>query len=240
MLVSATDDTPGTVAIFSISACWRRTTAAGSLTVSGMDRRNVCSDSGWVKPGSTCRSALNVRIINPAPTSRTSASATCRTTSVLRARCRSRLSVRLRPAARSVSATRGPGVLERRNQAERHAGGDRDERGEGERPAVERDLIHAREIRRRERDEHAEPAPRQGEARDAAEDAERRALDQQFAHELGPAGAERRADRQLVLPAVGPHQQQVGDVRARDEQHQADRAHQHPQHRRDLSDHASA
>jgi len=45
---------------------------------------------GSVKPGSTLRSAPNVRIISTALTTRTSASATCTTTSTLRALARSR------------------------------------------------------------------------------------------------------------------------------------------------------
>ena len=40
-------------------------------------------------------------------------------------------------------------------------------------------------------------------------------------------GAERGADRDLLLPAGGARQQQVGDVGARDQQHERDRAQQH-------------
>ncbi|HEV8394617.1 MAG TPA: hypothetical protein VGQ37_10100 [Vicinamibacterales bacterium] len=43
-------------------------------------------------PGATLRIAMNVRIMSPALTSSTSASATCATTSPLRVRTRSRLS----------------------------------------------------------------------------------------------------------------------------------------------------
>ena len=66
--------------------------------------------------------------------------------------------------------------------------------------------------------------------------AERHALHQQLAGDPSRAGAERRAHRELLLPRLGADQQQVGDVRARDEQHHADRAHQHPQHALDVAD----
>ena len=64
--------------------------------------------SGLVKPGSTSCRAWNVRIISPAPTSSTSAIATCATTRTPRARCRSRLSLSERPPARRLREIREP------------------------------------------------------------------------------------------------------------------------------------
>ena len=43
------------------------------------------------------------------------------------------------------------------------------------------------------------------------------------------AGAERRAYRDLAPPGGGAREQQVGNVRARDQQHEGDRAKQHEQ-----------
>ena len=60
---------------------------ASGTSCGGTPMRNVCNDSGSVKPGSTARSASNVRIIRPELTSSTSASATCPTTSAFCARC---------------------------------------------------------------------------------------------------------------------------------------------------------
>jgi hypothetical protein len=86
-LVRPTDDTPGIAAMFSMIACSVRTTSTSSGTcVRGIEIRSVCSSSGRVNPGCTRFSAWNVRIMRPDPTSSTSASATCTTTSVLRAR----------------------------------------------------------------------------------------------------------------------------------------------------------
>ena len=59
--------------------------------------RSVSTSSGRTNPGETSRMARNVRIIRPDATSSTTASATCATTSVLRARCRSRPSLEPRP-----------------------------------------------------------------------------------------------------------------------------------------------
>ena len=71
---------------------------------------------------------------------------------------------------------------------------------------------------------------------DAAEQAEDDAFEQQLAREPPGARAKRRANRQLLLPRVGPHEQQVGHVGARDEQDHADGRHQHPQRLLDVAD----
>ena len=67
--------------------CSIRTTASGSFTcaVGNRDAQRLHLLRPR-EPGSTCRSAWNVRIIRPELMSSTSASATCTTTSVLRAR----------------------------------------------------------------------------------------------------------------------------------------------------------
>ena len=50
--------------------------------------------------------------------------------------------------------------------------------------------------------------------------------------------APRAARTVSSLPApLGAHEQQVGDVRARNDQHDANRSHQQPQHRPDVTDH---
>ena len=67
--------------------------------------------SARVNPGSTCLSAWNVRIIRPEPISSINASATCTTTSVLRARRRSLLSLSERPPARNVVLRCNPACL---------------------------------------------------------------------------------------------------------------------------------
>ena len=88
-------------------------------------------------PGTTPRSARNVRIISPELTSSTSASATCATTSPLRVRCRSRLSLAPRAPASipdscrpaylnaGISPKRIPDRIETSSGEREHAGIDR-------------------------------------------------------------------------------------------------------------------
>ena len=66
--------------------------------------------------------------------------------------------------------------------------------------------------------------------------AEHQALREQLPRDAPPARAERGMNRQLLLPSLGAHQEQVGDVGARDQQHDADRAEQDPEHLADVAD----
>ena len=127
----------------------------------------------------------------------------------------------------------GPRRRHRRCEAEEHGRGERDEHREGQDPAVERrrlepwngELLGGRREQRLKtpgRDEHA--AGRAGPR-------ERDALDEQLPHEPETAGAERRPHRQLALPRRRARQEQVGDVGAGDEQHEADRAGQRAERR---------
>jgi hypothetical protein len=74
------------------------------------------------------------------------------------------------------------------------------------------------------------PARQQQPAR-AARQGEHRALHQQLAREAQAPGAERGAHRQLPAPGTRARQQKVGDVGARDEQHEADRGEERQEHR---------
>ena len=68
------------------------------------------------------------------------------------------------------------------------------------------------------------------EADDAAGGGEQQALDQQLPHDAPARGAHRVAHGDLARPCRRARQQQVGDVGARDQQHEADRAHQRQEH----------
>ena len=63
----------------------------------------------------------------------------------------------------------------------------------------------------------------------SAHDTQQDALGQELADEPGPARTQRRPDRQLPAPGQRPRQDQVGHVRAGDEQHERHGAHQHQQ-----------
>jgi hypothetical protein len=66
--------------------------------------------------------------------------------------------------------------------------------------------------------------------------AEQHTFGQQLLHDAPAAGAERSTQRDLLGPAVGAHQQQVGQVGAGDEQHQRDGAEQHQQRQPRVAD----
>jgi len=53
------------------------------------------------------------------------------------------------------------------------------------------------------------------------------AFNEELAHDLGAAGAERYADRDLALAGRGARQEEIRDVGARDKQYHADQALQH-------------
>ena len=62
----------------------------------------------------------------------------------------------------------------------------------------------------------------QREAADTSKHGKDNALGQHLPKQPSLAGAERRADRELAISARRPHQQQVGDVGARDQKDQQD------------------
>ena len=93
----------------------RRTICSNILAVctssltsdSGIATRNVSTSPGFVNPGWTFPIAWKVRIISPEATSRITASAISATTSVLRARWRSRPALESRPPSLSADASCG-------------------------------------------------------------------------------------------------------------------------------------
>ena len=63
------------------------------------------------------------------------------------------------------------------------------------------------------------------------------ALDQQLTHDAAARRAERQPQRHLALTRGAARQQQIRDVRARNQQHAGDDRHQHPQRPPQLSAH---
>jgi hypothetical protein len=76
----------------------------------------------------------------------------------------------------------------------------------------------------------------QCDAESAAGDGEQGALDHELAHQAGAAGAERRPQREVVLAPRDACEQEARHVGARDQQDQADGAHQDPEHRPHVPD----
>ena len=84
------------------------------------------------------------------------------------------------------------------------------------------------------RDDRLDAGVREHAAERRAAERKQQALDQQLTHEQPSAGAERRADRHLLLARCGAREQHVRDVGARDEQQHAHRREQRVQRRPEL------
>ena len=70
----------------------------------------------------------------------------------------------------------------------------------------------------------------------SAEHSQRHAFDEHFPRDSPPAGAERGSDREFLPAGLGADEQQIGHVRAGDQEHQPQRPHHHPQRRADVAD----
>lgn len=127
-------------------------------------------------------------------------------------------------------------VAKRRNQAEQQARCERDDQRKRECPAVDLDLGQSRQRRRTCRDEEAEPEPCEAETDHTAGETEHDAFEQELACDSIPPGPERGADAELVSPAFGSDQEQIGNVGTRDDEHETDHRHQDPQNLADAAD----
>ena len=135
-----------------------------------------------------------------------------------------------RPATAALAQrplSRAARRLQRREQTESQAGDEGDTEGEEHDGAVQADGLEPRNVGRLSG--HQRPGRPVGDhqADDAAGKAEDDRLGQQLPEQPAAAGPHRHADRELTLTRRRTRQQQVGDVRAGDQQHQADRTEQH-------------
>ena len=154
--------------------------------------------------------------------------------------------------AKAIAARRSgrssPGVLQRsvqietsdahrRREAEQEARRDAEDQGEEEHLAVDGDVAEPRDARRLQPLNRAHRNGRQRDAGGAAEQRQPDALGQQLAHDPKPARAHRGAHGHLALTRERSRQQQVRDIRARDQQHDPDRRQQHCQRRAHVAHH---
>ena len=175
----------------------------------------------------TVSTASSVRSSRPAPNRSSTAVATSPATSKLREGGRRapvvvRLSDAMRLRAESAVACHAGAMPNSRPTTQCRGGAERDDpRVEGERPTAGGSRSCGNQ--RRGAAFRIDRAGRQRPGRPADERQQ-----QAFGHELPddapPVRAERRPDRQLTRPHRGPRQQQVGDVGAADQQHEADDA----------------
>ena len=140
----------------------------------------------------------------------------------------------LRPGRSSVAVPerasgRRASELPGRNEAEEQPGEQRCDERKQEDPPVERDLLRARQVGRDLRREHELEERLAGhESGDAAEQRDHEAFREQLASDSSRTGAERTANRELALARARAGEQEIAQVRARDQKNKCDRAHQDP------------
>ena len=132
----------------------------------------------------------------------------------------------MRPPSFNALGHVGTRQLQRRQQSEQDAGDDGENGGEEEHGAVERRFIETRQVGRSQRDHDLQAGPRHGESRGRSGNGQQHALRQQLRDDLPAAGAERSAHGDFAAPHVGARELEVGDVRARDQQHERHRSEQ--------------
>ena len=98
------------------------------------------------------------------------------------------------------------------------------------------DLVGARHLVGEQRRAGAQRALGEQQAGGAAGEAEHQRFDEQLLQHAAAPGAERGADRDLLAAAERAREQQVADVGAGDQQHEADGGEQHHQRRADVAD----
>ena len=113
-----------------------------------------------------------------------------------------------------------PAGVQRRRQPEQQAGDHRDRDGEHEHRSAH-GRLHRR-VSRHEGEQRGNDPSRREHARDAAERGQQKAFGQQLSDQACASGAQREPHRNLTLPRGRTRQQQIADVRARDDQHERD------------------
>ena len=121
-------------------------------------------------------------------------------------------------------------------QAEQDAGDEGRGEGEGDNPPVDADILRPRNSDRQLSQQRLRQRRRQQQAGDAAQQRQQHAFEDQLSQQSPRARAHRSADGKFATPAFGARQQQVGDVGAGDQQHQADGTEQQIKRRTDVAD----
>ncbi len=135
------------------------------------------------------------------------------------------------PAVAQDARQRARPVAQQGQGAQEEAGRDGDRRREGEGGAVHGDLAQAGKGAGPVGHEERHAAPRQQDPDEAAGRTEQHRLREEARGDPPRSGAHGGAHGQLLLARLGAHEEEVGDVGARDEEHEADRAQDDPQRR---------
>ena len=103
-------------------------------------------------------------------------------------------------------------------------------------PSTRTDSVRGKAVRH-QRDQRLQAPRRDDETHERGESSEHEAFGKQLLDDAPARGAERFAQGQLGAPRLAAHQQQVRDVRARDQQHETNRGEQRDQDRPGVADH---
>ena len=127
---------------------------------------------------------------------------------------------------------------EAREEAERHRRHQRDCDGKEQYRAIEADVAGSGEIDRgrHQADERRRRPPRAQQCGRTGNACQRDAFGEQLQHDLAAPRTECNADRHFLPPSQRPGDEKIRDVRARDQQHQANRTEQQHQSRPCLAD----
>src|SRR5262249_39071220 len=116
----------------------------------------------------------------------------------------------------------GPEGAESGQQTADEAGDDADGEGETEDPEVEAGALNDCQVWRNESHESLESEDGKNDAEQSAGERQEKALGEQLANELPWAGAKRRAQTDFAFAGSVADQEEVNDIGAGDEQHEAD------------------
>ena len=134
-------------------------------------------------------------------------------------------------AARHAESARRLGGRQARHERQQDRRRQREPDADPQQAGIDRQLERADGEARGVAREQGHHRPRQQDAEDRAGAAQQQALGQQRATQRGGARSERRANRQLAFASHRPRQDQVGDVRARDDEDEPGGGQEHEQHR---------
>ena len=101
--------------------------------------------------------------------------------------------------------------------------------GEEQHGAIDADRVQPRDLYRARRHQRTNTPPRQQRAERTARDRNQEALGEELPHQIGAPRTKRDTDGHLLAADRRAREQQVGDIRAGDEQYGGDGAHQHDQ-----------
>ena len=188
-------------------------------------------DVSAFNPRSTRLTLNRLRVNRPADTSSAIDSAICAVASDVRKRAADRApdGWPLCPFERRDQIR--PRAVQRRKQSEQQTRADGQRRGEQHDDRVDRQVHRVRRLSRQERGHQVQRPLGDDEAAEAAEDREETRLAEQLPHELSASRANRQPDRHLARARGAARQQQVRDVRARNQQHERGDAHQQRERR---------